>query len=190
MEVYYTAQYRGGRTASRALLRQAIGQYLPHIRGERRSAEELMNALTTGRNGKPEIEGFSAFSVSHSGSCWAVLFDCEACGLDLQEEKAANYEAIAAKFYTEREAELVARDGGTAFFRIWARREALIKALSGTVFQETPDVQAEREEAEIVCEDAHWYLRDLTLPLPVYAAICTKRQGTVSVHVLEETEKE
>lgn len=60
------------------------------------------------------------------------------CGLDIQYRRKADAAGIASRFFAPEDAELIAavtdRDSSDAeFFRIWARREALIKAIGGSV---------------------------------------------------------
>ena len=137
MIIYYTGSFRGGRAESRRLLTKAIAEYT----GDTNTAQELVKQLQTGENGKPYIDGFDHFSVSHTGGIWAVLIDIRECGLDIQLSKNCDAVAIARRVYAKKDAEKIAalheEDPAKAkdeFFRLWARREALTKAMGGTVY--------------------------------------------------------
>ena len=78
--------------------------------------------------GKPYLAGGGPhFSVSHSGSVFACVFDERPVGLDIQKVKKADTEGIARRYFTPPEDEYVRREGPYAFFRLWARKEAFTK---------------------------------------------------------------
>lgn len=79
------------------------------------------------------------FSVSHSGD-WmllAVACDCRV-GIDIERlRQGVRVDNLARRFFTEREAErllsLPSEDRKAAFFRVWVRKEAYLKAVGGGV---------------------------------------------------------
>ena len=80
MIIYYTDNFAGGREESHRLLGKALAAYT----GDEQRAKALTEALKKGEHGKPFIEGFDCFSISHTGSIWAVLIAESECGLDVQ----------------------------------------------------------------------------------------------------------
>ena len=136
MIIYYKGGFGGGRAESRRLLTEAIAEHT----GDAKRAETLVSSLRTGENGKPYIEGFERFSVSHTGGVWAVLIDMRECGLDIQLDRKCDIIAISRRIYAAKDADRIAsmneEDPERAkeeFFRLWARREALTKAMGGSV---------------------------------------------------------
>ena len=131
MIIYYNTEFSGGRPESRRLLEKAFARQL----GDPALAGDLIKRIKTGKEGKPYIDGFSFFSVSHTGSIWAVLIDERECGLDIQLGRDCNMQAIADRVYAAEDREILGQamqqDGQAedVFFRIWTRREALAKAL-------------------------------------------------------------
>ena len=131
MIIYYNTEFSGGRPESRRLLEKAFARQL----GDPALAGDLIKRIKTGKEGKPYIDGFSFFSVSHTGSIWAVLIDERECGLDIQLGRDCNMQAIADRVYAAEDREIlgqaIQQDGQAedVFFRIWTRREALAKAL-------------------------------------------------------------
>ena len=110
MIIYYTLSGSGKREDSHSLLTDAISEYT----GDREKAKALVGELKTGENGKPYIEGFDHFSISHSEKAWAVLFNETECGLDIQHERKADILSIARRWYNpidEEAVETAARKG-------------------------------------------------------------------------------
>ena len=70
MIIYYRQDFSGGKSESRRLLTEAVAAYT----GDRGRAEALTGAIRTGKKGKPYIDGFDFFSISHTENVWAVMF--------------------------------------------------------------------------------------------------------------------
>ena len=128
MIIYYTDKYNGGRGESHRLLEKAFAVHT----GDEERAKTLIGAMKKGEHGKPYIEGFCCFSISHTGSIWAVLFAERECGLDIQLSRKCNYMGIAERWFAPEDVATIT--SSDEFFRIWTRREALVKALGGTVY--------------------------------------------------------
>lgn len=189
MYLLHSSNFKGGKKESRKFLKQAIESYcvLKDIRDF--DAEDAINRIVEGPNGKPSIEGFADYSISHSGKYWAVLFDDEPCGLDIQLEKDMDYMALAERYYSEHELDEVRMYGTHAFFHIWSRREAFVKAIGGTVFSETPELIFHDYDCsmEIKYEGQIWQVRDVEMPMKIYAAVCSKRFEQIKPYALEFT---
>ena len=192
MIIYYTENFRGGHAESRRLLRKSIAEYT----GDAERAEELVRGLQTGENGKPYIEGFDRFSVSHTGGIWAVLIDIRECGLDIQFSKRGDTLAISRRIYAAEDADNIAalheedpEKAKDRFFGLWVRREALTKALGGTVFDEDlPSVQTE----VLSVNGSSYRISDISLPVTdpgdgekLYAAVCAENTGDAQSELSE-----
>ena len=185
MIIYYNTEFKGGRPESRRLLEKAFARHT----GDPALATELISKLKTGDQGKPYIDGFSCFSISHTGNFWAVLIAEHECGLDIQLGRKSDFRAIAERWFAPEDAASIAeaakQDSDSAydeFFRLWARREALTKAVGGTVYDPgLPAVQHEHAEAE----GKTYTITDIRLPgnVQIYAAVCV--EGTASESVPE-----
>lgn len=190
MIIYYTDRFTGSREESRRLLKEAIAVHT----GDEEQAKTLIGALKKGEHGKPYIEGFCCFSISHTGSIWAALFADRECGLDIQLARKCDAKAIAERFFPPEDAAFIASafdeetpDGSgeraaETFFRIWARREALVKAVGSSVYD--PDLpavlsgKAEVNGKRYSIEDIDFLRRS-----QLHAAICV--EGGASYHVPE-----
>ncbi len=172
MIIFSTFNYEGGKEKSRELLARAIDLYNANFYTEcQEDSESLLARLELSENGKPSIPGWLHFSISHSENCWAILIDEEPCGLDVQFPRKCKMDPIASRWYAAEDAELAMKDE-EAFWRIWTRREAFVKALGETVMMATPSVSGDTVEVG----GAVWDLLDVELigaaEIP-YSAICT-----------------
>lgn len=179
MIIYYCDGFAGGRKESRRLLKKAIAEYT----GDAQRAEHLAGELKTGEHGKPYIEGFDFFSVSHTGSIWAVLIDAHECGLDVQLYKRCDINAIARRIYAPEDADRVAlmteddpAEAHDEFFRLWTRREALTKAMGGSVYD--TDMPSVADES-VTVNGKTYTLADVAFPeirrseeARLYASVC------------------
>lgn len=182
MIIYYTHRYKELNCRSHDLLEVAIGDYI----GDRDKAKELVSMMkrddSHGYEGKPYIEGFDEFSVSHSDKSWAVLICERACGLDIEYGRICKYKDIAWRFFNREDAEVVegmyaygepGTEGSAAeFFRIWTKREAFTKALGESVFME--DFPPFAMHTSAAHGENMYYVSNIVLPDSenLYAAIC------------------
>ena len=119
-------------------------------------------------------------AISHSAGSWAVLIcDSQAgaagdncrpcCGLDIQYPMNRNLRRIAERFYSADDAALATDEA--SFFRIWTRREALVKAVGGSVCAgDIPSVSADH----VIYQGQELMLEDIRIPDAdeLYAAVC------------------
>lgn len=181
MIIYYTLNYNERPGESRALLSLSMHRYREHQgRPDIANTSEMMTRIRYGRLGKPYIPGEDAFSISHSGNCWAVLYSENSCGLDVQYPRSANYLRLAARFYRKDEFRSVQENGMDEFFRIWVRREAYRKARGESVFSEGESVLL----PEINQDGTEWKLRDLRMPIDIYAAACVQNTDEIEIERL------
>lgn len=165
MIIYYTDKFTGGPEESRRLFREALTAHT----GDEERAKTLIGALKKGEHGKPYIEGFSCFSISHTGSIWALFVADMECGLDIQLGKDCDFLSVARRWFApEDTAKISSADD---FFRVWTRREALVKALGGTVYDS--DLPAVLRD-DLSIGGKRYTVSDIVIPeIPdLYAAVC------------------
>lgn len=173
MKIYYTDVYRENKGESHELLEKAVALELDSEYGSREAALLVETIHSSTEYGKPVIDNFKDFSISHTGSLWAVaVADCQ-CGLDIQNHKEGTaIDRVAGRYYTEAEQAAIHSDGDWRFFWLWARREALVKAVGTTVVNSNlPDVL----DDHVAFEGQQWYLKSFKLPEhdDCYCAVCT-----------------
>ena len=88
--------------------------------------------IVRGPQGKPHLaDDTVAFSVAHSGDRALIAVAASGpIGVDLEQHRPLRAADLAGRFFTAREAAIVAADPD-AFFRIWTRKEAMVKAEGG-----------------------------------------------------------
>ena len=101
----------------------AGGVLLRHFLGD--------TAITDNGYGKPVASDGTAFNLSHSGE-WILLAVGEGkVGCDIERQKHISYEKMGRIVFTENELRLIkqARDKMGAFFKLWTKKEALLKCM-------------------------------------------------------------
>ena len=177
MYLLYTNEYKRNSAHSRELLARSIRKLIesdssidiaPELAAL--TGEELRRYIADNiefnKNGKPHIAGIPDYSISHSENTWAIIFSDAPCGLDIQYNKKAKLEKIAVKLYQEDEQESVNKLGIDEFFRIWSRREALIKAAGSSVFCDVPSTMWESASYEGYL----WRIYDISLGAEICSA--------------------
>ncbi len=159
MYIFTHNNYEGGKDESRELLAFAMDAYqeIADVR-PRRKGEELVSMIEIGEKGKPFIPGWQHFSVSHSENTWVVVFDDYECGIDVQYEKEAKFEALARKCFASEDIE-AALESPSEFYRFWARKEAAAKAIGEGVMTELPSVS----DNTIMMNGDEWHMFDIEL---------------------------
>ena len=177
MYLFYTNEYKRNSAHSRELLARSIRKLagsgcnldVPPELATLTDGELLgyiSDTIEFNKNGKPHIAGIPDYSISHSENTWAIIFSDAPCGLDIQYNKKAKLEKIAVKLYQEDEQESANRLGIDEFFRIWSRREALIKAAGSSVFYDAPSTMGE----SAIYEGAMWRIYDVSLGAEISSA--------------------
>lgn len=113
-------------TVARGALRAILGKALDRV--------PASLTFTYGEHGKPALtDGLLSFNLSHSeewGLC--AVAQSRSVGVDLEIVQTRDMAALAARFFSPREAELLGtlppEQRTAAFFRAWSSKEALVKA--------------------------------------------------------------
>ena len=135
---------------ARGLLRLIAGQYLERAPGQ--------IEFSYGEQGKPKIDDADfSFNLSHSNDMVVYAISrFETVGIDIEwTGRKVETEEVARQFFSKREfeslTELSPLEQNHAFFNIWTRKEALIKAIGqGLSFPLDQFEVSHGEEAELV----------------------------------------
>ena len=119
--------------------------------------------------GKPVLRGSGSahFSLSHSGRYVLCAVSCRPVGADVQQLRPARA-AIANRLHPGERAWLDGQPAGAwqaAFFRVWTRKEAWVKAVSR-------ERMLSLSEADVLAPQPGLAFRDFTLPGGYAAALC------------------
>lgn len=183
MYIFSNYEYDGSKEMSRALLVKAMNAYiLDGAVSCDESGEELVERIAIGETGKPYVDGWHYFSISHSENAWAVAIESVPCGLDIQYKKPCDYERIADKVFCEEDAALVKQNGEDEFFKLWTRKEAAVKAVGRSVFGDMPSLQG---NVIFIDEKEHMLLdvEVLGAEEPPFGAVCSA-EDIKAIHYL------
>ena len=116
----YSAAYDRTPGASHRLLRQAAQRYAP-------GQTEL--TLASGTHGKPYFLHAPQlqFSISHSGAHWLCAFSDAPVGLDVQQHRSCQKQALARRFFSPAEQDFLERTAYAPFFDLWCAKESCLK---------------------------------------------------------------
>lgn len=119
--------------------------------------------------GRPILAGRSDawFSLSHSGRYVLCAVSGKSVGADVQELRDVRM-SIARRFHPEERAwldSLPEEERNAALFRLWTRKEAWVKAVSG-------DRMLSLSETDVIHSVPELVFRDYTLPGGYAAAVC------------------
>lgn len=118
--------------------------------------------------GKPYIDGFSNFSISHTDNIWAVIFSDKRCGLDIQNARNGNLIKIAGRVFCDSDVRKVNEYGEQVFFKLWTRKEAYVKAIGGSIFDELPALYSDDSKIHF----GGYTIFDFYLKKGIYMAVC------------------
>jgi 4'-phosphopantetheinyl transferase len=167
-------------TIARAILRSCLGAAA--------GVEPGAIVFTFGDHGKPRLASPATefgFNISHSrGAVALALVRGREVGIDIEKVRTdIKAEALAARFFSQRENDLLSRISGTemltAFFDCWTRKEAVLKAIGAglSLSLASFDVSLDPDRAELLAtrweEDHQITLRHLDAPEGYRAALAT-----------------
>lgn len=151
---------------SRVLARKTVNLYL-----EQNGSGANMQFLI-GENKKPYLPEGPCFNISHSGNYVMVGFSQEPVGVDIEEKREIDWKLIASHFH-EAEQEYINQDEYPAdrFYRVWARKEAYLKAIGVGILKGLKTVNA--LEDMVIDEKGAWHLYDVEIDPGYASALCT-----------------
>lgn len=173
MYLMYKEGFKGNKEESRSLLYEAIEKYCVRTGNPASGRIYGAHAMKIYGKGKPYIEGFADFSISHTDSLWCVIFSDSPCGIDVQAAKTGNLEKMAIRVFEADDAAKVRIHGEQAFFKLWCRKEAYIKAIGESIFSEVPSLWSEGDSTFV----GGFFVRDVELFDGYFSAICVKGFG-------------
>lgn len=126
-------------------------------------------------NQKPFLENGPFFNISHSGKMVVVGFSSTLeVGLDIEEIKDIDTIALSTSFHKDELLFLEKKDFDLDnFYKIWTRKEALLKALGIGLLEGINQISV--LEDEIVYKNK-WYMHEIQLVKNYKCCICTSKQ--------------
>ncbi len=155
---------------TRLIARLMIKEYLQ----KKKYAARLAN-WQKGENGKPFITNGPEFNITHSDEMVAVAFSDCPIGIDIEKTHEVDIEALSSYLHTEEKAYiLTSKNKQDAFFTIWAKKEAYLKAAAKGIAHELAAISV--IENNIINNHQHWYFKQLYID-PFYKSfICSTNE--------------
>jgi 4'-phosphopantetheinyl transferase len=161
--------------------------------GRLRTADPADLVFQVGPHGKPELPEGPSFNVSHSGEWWfcGVALDGRV-GVDVEVHRplADLVDLARATFHADEAGDVLARPSDSsrrdAFFRVWSRKEAFIKAVGMGLaypldgFVVSAEDQPDRVLIEVADPDHRaggWHMESVTWEPGLAAAVAWDRPG-------------
>lgn len=126
-------------------------------------------------NYKPFIKKWHHFNISHSGNVILFLFGQKRVGIDIEEVKPFEYDQLLINFHpAEIKFIETSQNKIRAFYEIWVRKEAFLKAvgIGITTNLEKYDCTAEK----IYFKDCFWYYYSLDFGNEYVAYSCSEEK--------------
>jgi len=126
----------------------------------------------TNTQGKPYMLNGSSFNISHSGNLVAVAFASQNVGLDLERIEERNIDPIIDHFHALEKRHIDwSHNKKEAFYHIWTRKEAFIKAKGTGLLNALHEDNSLSNE--LYYNNKSWFLHSLS-PLAGYQfAVCS-----------------
>jgi 4'-phosphopantetheinyl transferase len=178
-ELERAARFHFARDRRRFIVRRA------RLREVLTGATEAPLRFETNAYGKPRLAGSDVhFSTSHSGETWAVALSNVEVGLDIEaHDTAVDWRDLAAGLFGANEQAalhaLPEADARRAFFDVWARKEAFVKAIGmGLSYPLDAFEVSAAPDAHLVAGADGWAITTLDLGANYGAALVLADDGS------------
>ncbi|MDR2481307.1 MAG: 4'-phosphopantetheinyl transferase superfamily protein [Spirochaetaceae bacterium] len=128
-------------------------------------------------NGKPYIPGNISFSISHSQNITCAAFCEKEIGVDIEFRRTVSFKEISRRFNTEEQVFIEnSLNTEKAFFYIWTRKEALLKAMGIGFAQNLLKYNCVKPKITNITDaiESAWYLQSFNLRDNFTGAVCIK----------------
>ena len=139
---------------------------------EKKGYSVRLETWTKGPQEKPYLPGMPYFNISHSGDWIVVVFSDQEVGIDIERISELDLEAVS-RFFHPEEISLLEKEAydKQLFFRVWARKEAYLKATGKGITGGLSGVSV--LEGLIAGPVQPWYIEDVDRWPGYHCAVCT-----------------
>lgn len=187
MNVYLHQNDGKQRLTSEKLLRLSLAEYNDENQlGLTVKDLEEIEILRTDK-GRPYFKTLPInFSISHSDNIWVCAMGICQVGIDIQKIKGAKTIEIAKRFFTQEEADFTEDHESEFFFRIWTRKEAVVKFIGQGISSGFDKFSVIGPEGflENLQFPAQCHLESLDMIEHFECCICTKEKETIWIKKL------
>jgi 4'-phosphopantetheinyl transferase len=127
------------------------------------------------QHGKPFLTKGPNFNISQSDNLVVVAFSSHPVGIDVESTKPLDLQSLTSYFHCQEQDFIrVAADQTSAFFRIWTRKEALLKAIGIGI---TEDLGSHNCVEPLVESELTWHLHSMASDPTYFMALATPLTG-------------
>jgi len=137
--------------------------------------EHLLFKWKNDKNNKPFIDSWDSFSISHSGDVAVICVSSQSVvGVDI-EKKTNLHVGDIIEFFTKEERVFIERSNCTtdAFYDIWVRKEAILKALGKGIAYGLDGFSCIKDI--IYLDEAAWYFRKILISNEYVSYLCSSK---------------
>lgn len=141
---------------------------------------ELIHQWRKDAHHKPFISGWLHFNISHSAELAVFVCGEDPMGIDIEKNTAQDYTEMAAWFHPEEQAFIwEAPDTGSAFYTIWTRKEALLKAVGTGIVNGLSHVSCLGERVDF--QGKSWYFYKISIHEDYTCCLCAPVAPNASI---------
>lgn len=140
------------------------------------NAEHLIHKWTVTDFQKPHIPTWKNFNISHSGNWVILLCSNNKIGVDVEAVDLRPHHDIVTLLHTnEREYVNNAKDKTAAFYTIWTRKEALLKATGTGLINKLDAFNC--VQPEMMYNEVLWHFSHIALNADHVCTACSETEG-------------
>ena len=130
----------------------------------------------TAEGGKPFYSGGKKFNISHSGSFVTVAFSDNEIGLDIEKCVDFDIDAVVDNLHVQEQKFIADADNSSdAFFTVWTRKEAYLKAKGVGIIQ---GLNHENCLEPSIGFEEKWFLTSLSIVENYKVALCSQKPNS------------
>lgn len=145
---------------------------------------ELIQNWNLGAYRKPRIEGWYEFNISHSGDWVLIAYSKFPVGIDIEQNSGYKNDIIEYFHPDEKTYIYDALDKGRAFFEVWTRKEAFLKATGTGITAESLFQKINCLPDEILFDGNNFFIQNFDIAPGYLSHIC--HQGASVELMLKE----
>jgi 4'-phosphopantetheinyl transferase len=143
--------------------------------------EEYVFAWQKDSNKKPFIRQWDFFNISHAGDMVVLVYAKQPVGIDIEKEIQLNYTEVMRNFHPqEQQCIIMSTNPLNAFYRLWVKKEALLKALGIGLVNNLEQYNCIGEA--IAIKEHMWHFHELQLVPGYSCSLCsTVKQREITI---------
>ena len=143
----------------------------------------LLHSQKKNSHGKPFIEGWDFFNISHSGDYVVMAHGSTPLGIDIEKVKDIDVAAIDYLLHAEERNHIAQAVNKTeAFYDIWVKKESFLKATGQGLTGDFADFNTAAKSIQLASDN--WYFHHLNIAPDYECYLCTPSVG-VAYKILE-----